>query len=131
MDNSFILKVLPKKKKIEKVGNHSLILLWIVYPAKLVSFSINAVICLLNLNILQCTDTLQNLESLNLNGCQKISDKGIEAITSACLKLKVFSIYWNVRYLGLVFLWTFYKANYTTYYWIWLMNWVSGLQIVV
>ncbi|KAG8646899.1 F-box protein At3g58530 isoform X3 [Manihot esculenta] len=42
-------------------------------------------------------NSLQNLESLNLNGCQKISDKGIEAITSACPKLKVFSIYWNVR----------------------------------
>ncbi|KAJ9184646.1 hypothetical protein P3X46_004350 [Hevea brasiliensis] len=41
--------------------------------------------------------SLQSLESLNLNGCQKISDKGIEAITSACPKLKVFSIYWNVR----------------------------------
>lgn len=41
--------------------------------------------------------SLQDLESLNLNGCQKISDKGIEAITSCCLKLKVFSIYWNVR----------------------------------
>ncbi|CAI0406494.1 unnamed protein product [Linum tenue] len=41
--------------------------------------------------------TLQNLERLNLNGCQKISDKGIEAITSCCRKLKIFSIYWNVR----------------------------------
>ncbi|CAL1372298.1 unnamed protein product [Linum trigynum] len=41
--------------------------------------------------------TLQNLECLNLNGCQKISDKGIEAITSCCPKLKIFSIYWNVR----------------------------------
>ncbi|CAL5420969.1 unnamed protein product [Camellia sinensis] len=42
-------------------------------------------------------DSLQNLESLNLNGCQKISDKGIEAITTVCFNLKVFSIYWNVR----------------------------------
>lgn len=41
--------------------------------------------------------SLQDLESLNLNGCQKISDKGIEAVTSCCPKLKVFSIYWNVR----------------------------------
>ncbi|XP_028056413.1 F-box protein At3g58530 isoform X3 [Camellia sinensis] len=44
-----------------------------------------------------CSDSLQNLESLNLNGCQKISDKGIEAITTVCFNLKVFSIYWNVR----------------------------------
>ncbi|XP_059428461.1 F-box protein At3g58530 [Corylus avellana] len=46
---------------------------------------------------IKCLDSLQNLESLNLNGCQKISDKGIEAITSACPILKVFAIYWNVR----------------------------------
>ena len=46
----------------------------------------------------KCLDSLQGLESLNLNGCQKISDKGIEVITSCCPKLKVFSIYWNVRY---------------------------------
>ncbi|BFG38339.1 hypothetical protein CerSpe_246140 [Prunus speciosa] len=45
----------------------------------------------------KCLDSLQNLEVLNLNGCQKISDKGIEDITSACPNLKVFSIYWNVR----------------------------------
>ncbi|KMS98796.1 hypothetical protein BVRB_3g068720 isoform A [Beta vulgaris subsp. vulgaris] len=38
-----------------------------------------------------------NLEILNLNGCQKISDKGVEAITSACSNLRIFSIYWNVR----------------------------------
>ncbi|KAG5552311.1 hypothetical protein RHGRI_010404 [Rhododendron griersonianum] len=44
-----------------------------------------------------CSDSLQNLESLNLNGCQKISDRGVEAITSICPNLKVFSIYWNVR----------------------------------
>ncbi|KAI8558874.1 hypothetical protein RHMOL_Rhmol04G0130100 [Rhododendron molle] len=45
----------------------------------------------------KCSDSLQNLESLNLNGCQKISDRGVEAITSICPNLKVFSIYWNVR----------------------------------
>ncbi|CAH2063667.1 unnamed protein product [Thlaspi arvense] len=43
----------------------------------------------------QCQDALSSLECLNLNGCQKISDSGIEAITSICPKLKVFSIYWN------------------------------------
>ncbi|KAK1260069.1 F-box protein [Acorus gramineus] len=43
------------------------------------------------------TDSLKELQSLNLNGCRKISDEGIEAITSACPNLKVFSIYWNVR----------------------------------
>ncbi|XP_058111502.1 F-box protein At3g58530 isoform X3 [Magnolia sinica] len=42
-------------------------------------------------------ETLQGLPSLNLNCCQKISDNGIEAITSASPKLKNFSIYWNVR----------------------------------
>ncbi|XP_017255370.1 F-box protein At3g58530 [Daucus carota subsp. sativus] len=41
--------------------------------------------------------SVQNLEHLNLNGCQKITDKGVEAITDACPKLKSFSIYWNVR----------------------------------
>ncbi|KAI0529766.1 hypothetical protein KFK09_002324 [Dendrobium nobile] len=40
---------------------------------------------------------VRHLESLNLNGCQKISDKGIEAVTIACPKLRIFSIYWNVR----------------------------------
>lgn len=40
---------------------------------------------------------LRHLEYLNLNGCQKISDKGIEAIAIACPKLRIFSIYWNVR----------------------------------
>ncbi|KAF7818919.1 F-box protein [Senna tora] len=45
----------------------------------------------------KCLDSLQGLQSLNLNGCQKISDKGIEAITSCCPQLKCFSIYWNVR----------------------------------
>uniref|UniRef100_M4CT59 F-box domain-containing protein n=1 Tax=Brassica campestris TaxID=3711 RepID=M4CT59_BRACM len=42
-----------------------------------------------------CHDALSSLECLNLNGCQKISDSGIEAITSICPKLKVISIYWN------------------------------------
>ncbi|KAI4300655.1 hypothetical protein L6164_034006 [Bauhinia variegata] len=45
----------------------------------------------------KCSGSLQILESLNLNGCQKVSDKGIEAITSCCPLLKIFSIYWNVR----------------------------------
>ncbi|KAL0848357.1 hypothetical protein Bca101_021604 [Brassica carinata] len=45
----------------------------------------------------QCHDALSSLECLNLNGCQKISDSGIEAITSICPKLKAISIYWNVR----------------------------------
>ncbi|KAM7265598.1 hypothetical protein ACFE04_003281 [Oxalis oulophora] len=45
----------------------------------------------------KCAHSLRDLESLNLNGCQKISDKGLEAITALCPKLKVFSIYWNVR----------------------------------
>uniref|UniRef100_A0A2C9V7P3 F-box/LRR-repeat protein 15-like leucin rich repeat domain-containing protein n=1 Tax=Manihot esculenta TaxID=3983 RepID=A0A2C9V7P3_MANES len=40
----------------------------------------------------------QDIEDRHLEVLQnKISDKGIEAITSACPKLKVFSIYWNVR----------------------------------
>ncbi|KAJ8448549.1 hypothetical protein Cgig2_012193 [Carnegiea gigantea] len=46
----------------------------------------------------RCSSSLENVEILNLNGCQKISDRGIEAIASACLNLRVFSIYWNVRY---------------------------------
>ncbi|KAL6534588.1 hypothetical protein OROGR_013263 [Orobanche gracilis] len=45
----------------------------------------------------KCGHSIKNLEVLNLNGCQKISDMGIEFITCNCPKLKVFSIYWNVR----------------------------------
>ncbi|KAG8367960.1 hypothetical protein BUALT_Bualt16G0127000 [Buddleja alternifolia] len=45
----------------------------------------------------KCGNFVGNLEVLNLNGCQKISDTGIEFITYNCPKLKVFSIYWNVR----------------------------------
>ncbi|GAB4851495.1 hypothetical protein Ancab_030896 [Ancistrocladus abbreviatus] len=45
----------------------------------------------------KCSSSLQNLEILNLNGCQKVSDKGIEAITSVSPNLRVFYIYWNVR----------------------------------
>ncbi|KAG8070484.1 hypothetical protein GUJ93_ZPchr0006g43841 [Zizania palustris] len=40
--------------------------------------------------------SLQELEFLNLNACQKISDKGIEAITSLCPNLQALSIYWIV-----------------------------------
>ncbi|GAB2295450.1 hypothetical protein Dimus_029617 [Dionaea muscipula] len=43
------------------------------------------------------SSSLQHLEMLNLNGCQKIFDKGLEAITYISPSLKVFSIYWNVR----------------------------------
>ncbi|KAL9240184.1 hypothetical protein vseg_014432 [Gypsophila vaccaria] len=45
----------------------------------------------------KCANSLQNLEILNLNGCQKISDKGVDEITSVCPELRVFSVYWNVR----------------------------------
>ncbi|XP_011622780.1 F-box protein At3g58530 isoform X3 [Amborella trichopoda] len=41
--------------------------------------------------------SLMDLRSLNLNGCQKISDDGIEAVTAACPNIRIFSIYWNVR----------------------------------
>ncbi|CAA6659050.1 unnamed protein product [Spirodela intermedia] len=41
--------------------------------------------------------SLQCLESLNLNGCQRITDAGVQAVAYACPKLKAFSIYWNVR----------------------------------
>ncbi|XP_031503179.1 F-box protein At3g58530 [Nymphaea colorata] len=40
---------------------------------------------------------LEDLQCLNLNGCQKISDDGVEAITSVCPKLQAFFIYWNMR----------------------------------
>ncbi|KAF7848647.1 hypothetical protein BT93_L1772 [Corymbia citriodora subsp. variegata] len=43
------------------------------------------------------SESLKSLETLNLNGCQKISYKGIAAVTSCCPNLKVFSIYWNVQ----------------------------------
>ncbi|KAK8468238.1 hypothetical protein PHAVU_007G261900 [Phaseolus vulgaris] len=45
----------------------------------------------------KCFNSLQSLESLNLNCCQKISDTGIEAISSCCPRLKSFLIYWNLR----------------------------------
>ncbi|XP_073034930.1 F-box protein At3g58530-like [Primulina eburnea] len=44
-----------------------------------------------------CRNSVGNLEVLNLNGCQKISDAGIDFITFNSPKLKDFSIYWNVR----------------------------------
>ncbi|WOK97142.1 F-box protein [Canna indica] len=52
-----------------------------------------------HLIVLKCQrkETLQGLQDLNLNGCQKISDKGIEAITSCCSKLRTLSLYWNIR----------------------------------
>ncbi|PAN05275.1 hypothetical protein PAHAL_1G127900 [Panicum hallii] len=40
--------------------------------------------------------SLKNLEFLNLNACQKISDKGIEAVTSLCPNLQALCIYWIV-----------------------------------
>ncbi|KAG2650215.1 hypothetical protein PVAP13_1NG172400 [Panicum virgatum] len=40
--------------------------------------------------------SLENLEFLNLNACQKISDKGIEAGTCLCPNLQGLSIYWIV-----------------------------------
>ncbi|PWA87071.1 Regulator of chromosome condensation 1/beta-lactamase-inhibitor protein II [Artemisia annua] len=43
------------------------------------------------------SDSLQYLEHLNLNVCQKVSDNGIEAITAASPSLRKISIYWNVR----------------------------------
>lgn len=52
---------------------------------------------------MQCGHSVKNLEVLNLNGCQKISDMGIDFITYNCPKLMVFSIYWNVRYFVLCF----------------------------
>ncbi|XP_076918188.1 F-box protein At3g58530-like isoform X1 [Bidens hawaiensis] len=48
----------------------------------------------------QFSGSLKNLEHLNLNRCQKISDNGIEDITKASPSLKIFSIYWNVRYFN-------------------------------
>lgn len=39
---------------------------------------------------------LEDLEFLNLNACQRISDKGIEAFTSFCPNLRALSIYWIV-----------------------------------
>ncbi|KAL7134070.1 hypothetical protein ABFS83_11G002600 [Erythranthe nasuta] len=45
----------------------------------------------------KCGHSVKNIEVLNLNGCQKISDVGIDLITYNSPILKVFSIYWNVR----------------------------------
>ncbi|KAJ3674581.1 hypothetical protein LUZ60_005197 [Juncus effusus] len=41
-------------------------------------------------------ESLKGLETLNLNACQKITDKGIEAITIICPNLNAISLYWNV-----------------------------------
>ncbi|KAL6629489.1 hypothetical protein ACP70R_029254 [Stipagrostis hirtigluma subsp. patula] len=40
--------------------------------------------------------SLEDLGFLNLNACQRISDKGIEAVTSLCPNLHGISIYWIV-----------------------------------
>ena len=60
-------------------------------------YSFNSSLCL---DGWQGIESLQGLESLNLNGCQKISDRGIEAITNVCPNLRALSIYWNVRYIS-------------------------------
>ncbi|GLJ46472.1 hypothetical protein SUGI_0979400 [Cryptomeria japonica] len=41
--------------------------------------------------------SFQDLKHFNLNGCQKFTDNGVEAIALASPKLKYLSIYWNVR----------------------------------
>lgn len=46
---------------------------------------------------LKALGPLLSLQTLNLNGCQKISDKGVEAMTSVCPGLRELSMYWNVR----------------------------------
>ncbi|XP_010653862.1 F-box protein At3g58530 isoform X4 [Vitis vinifera] len=80
--------------------------LWLVLDFRETNNAGNRLVAALSLDIedkhldllkTKCLDSLQELESLNLNVCQKISDRGVETITSACPKLKVFSIYWNVR----------------------------------
>ncbi|KMZ56640.1 putative F-box/LRR-repeat protein [Zostera marina] len=38
-----------------------------------------------------------DLHTLNLNACQKVSDKGIEVVACAFQNLKSLSLYWNVR----------------------------------
>ncbi|KAH9674040.1 F-box protein [Citrus sinensis] len=67
--------------------------LWLVIDLREMNNAGNRLVAALSI----CLGSLQDLESLNLNGCQKISDKGIEIISSTCPELKVFSIYWNVR----------------------------------
>jgi F-box/leucine-rich repeat protein 2/20 len=53
-----------------------------------------------NMRDLQGAILLEELEFLNLNACQRISDKGIEAITSLCPDLRALSIYWIVGYIA-------------------------------
>ncbi|THU45476.1 hypothetical protein C4D60_Mb02t18330 [Musa balbisiana] len=55
----------------------------------------------LSLNVQRTETTLQDLQHLNLNGCQKISDRGIEAITACCPKLRSLSVYWNVSAISI------------------------------
>lgn len=57
---------------------------------------------------LQSGISLENLEFLNLNACQKISDKGIEAVTSLCPNLQRLAIYWIVGYISY---WMFTLVN--------------------
>ncbi|KAJ7552433.1 hypothetical protein O6H91_06G054800 [Diphasiastrum complanatum] len=41
--------------------------------------------------------TCKDLQVLNLNACQRITDAGVKAVTSTCNYLKSFSIYWNLK----------------------------------
>lgn len=47
---------------------------------------------------------LQEIQSINLNACQKITDLGLKLVARSCPKLKCFSIYWNLRWVSLHFL---------------------------
>eukprot|EP00250_Pteridium_aquilinum_P004190 c14419_g1_i1 orf=152-1207(-) len=48
-------------------------------------------------NDLRWLETQKEIQSINLNACQKITDLGLEVVARSCPKLKCFSIYWNLR----------------------------------
>ncbi|KAH7442347.1 hypothetical protein KP509_03G083900 [Ceratopteris richardii] len=45
---------------------------------------------------LQCMGN-RDVQRINLNACQKITDSGLSVIAKSCPKLKWFSIYWNLK----------------------------------
>lgn len=65
---------------------------------KRLSYNMDLQLNWFNYNDLQGCTSLQELELLNINACQKVSDKGIETITSLCPNLRALSIYWIVGY---------------------------------
>lgn len=48
-------------------------------------------------NDLECLEGKKEIQSVNLNACQRITDIGVQIVAKSCPKLNSFSLYWNLR----------------------------------